>query len=190
MQYRAYAGGKEIRDFYIGGKQVNEIWGGNTLLWNRERVTFRYAVRFILNREFTVNLNGTYTIDEIGYSCMSLGDKPSGKIAYCVMEYGNEPRIKYGVAVGCKTQKENARITIGPYNAYHERGMPYGPWYLDPLKKDSDGIYSWGGNYTVMDVSSIHNSVFIGKSDVKEIKTTDGARLFYDLDEMKAWLLK
>lgn len=26
--YHAYANGKEITDFYIGGKSVNQVWGG------------------------------------------------------------------------------------------------------------------------------------------------------------------
>lgn len=33
--YRAYCGDKEITDFYIGGKQTKQIWGGNTLLWEK-----------------------------------------------------------------------------------------------------------------------------------------------------------
>lgn len=28
--YHAYANGKEITDFYIGGKSVNQVWGGGT----------------------------------------------------------------------------------------------------------------------------------------------------------------
>ena len=35
--YHAYANGKEITDFYIGGKSVNQVWGGHTLLWERNK---------------------------------------------------------------------------------------------------------------------------------------------------------
>lgn len=37
MRYEAYLGAskKEIEDFYVGGKQVEELWDGDTLLWKK-----------------------------------------------------------------------------------------------------------------------------------------------------------
>lgn len=37
--YRAYCGDKEITDFQIGGKSVSEIWGGDTLLWKKRKIS-------------------------------------------------------------------------------------------------------------------------------------------------------
>lgn len=33
--YHAYANGKEIKNFYVGGKEISEVWGGDTLLWKK-----------------------------------------------------------------------------------------------------------------------------------------------------------
>lgn len=35
MKYRAFANGKEINNFYLGGQETSQIWGGNTLLWEK-----------------------------------------------------------------------------------------------------------------------------------------------------------
>lgn len=34
--YRAFANEKEITNFYVDGKDAAQIWGGNTLLWERQ----------------------------------------------------------------------------------------------------------------------------------------------------------
>lgn len=35
IEYKAFVGGKEIDSFYSGGKEIQEIWGGDTLLWKK-----------------------------------------------------------------------------------------------------------------------------------------------------------
>jgi len=35
--YHAYANGKEITDFYIGGKSVNQVWGGAHVIVGEEQ---------------------------------------------------------------------------------------------------------------------------------------------------------
>lgn len=70
MIYRAYAGGKEINDFYTGGKETKEIWGGDTLLWRKGEENFsgfRVRVRTKVNSygraffEFGAT-EGTFTV--------------------------------------------------------------------------------------------------------------------------------
>ncbi|MDO4272715.1 MAG: hypothetical protein Q4D16_03525 [Eubacteriales bacterium] len=53
MIYRAYSGGKEIKDFYVGRKETKEIWGGDTLLWEKERedygeFQFEYEYKIVI----------------------------------------------------------------------------------------------------------------------------------------------
>lgn len=35
IEYKAFAAGKEVDSFYSGGKEIQEIWGGDTLLWKK-----------------------------------------------------------------------------------------------------------------------------------------------------------
>lgn len=35
IEYKAFSGGREIDGFYSGGKEIQEIWGGDTLLWRK-----------------------------------------------------------------------------------------------------------------------------------------------------------
>lgn len=35
--YHAYANGKEITDFYIGGKSVNQVWGAHVIVGEEQR---------------------------------------------------------------------------------------------------------------------------------------------------------
>lgn len=34
--YKAFANGKEITNFYVDGKDTDQVWGGNILLWERQ----------------------------------------------------------------------------------------------------------------------------------------------------------
>lgn len=36
IEYKAFSGEKEIDGFYSGGKEIQEIWGGDTLLWRKK----------------------------------------------------------------------------------------------------------------------------------------------------------
>ena len=44
IEYKAFVGGKEIDSFYSGGKEIQEIWGGDTLLWKKnEQEGFQFT---------------------------------------------------------------------------------------------------------------------------------------------------
>lgn len=36
IEYKAFVAGKEVDSFYSGGKEIQEIWGGDTLLWRKK----------------------------------------------------------------------------------------------------------------------------------------------------------
>lgn len=60
MRYEAYLGSskKEIEDFYIGGRQVEELWAGNTLLWKKGNIIKENVADFC-GFEKIVSENGT-----------------------------------------------------------------------------------------------------------------------------------
>lgn len=49
IKYRAYADGKEITDFYIGGRETKQIWGGDTLLWEKSGEPPKYSLPVIVS---------------------------------------------------------------------------------------------------------------------------------------------
>lgn len=209
MIYRAYANRQEITEFPINGVNTDEIWGGDILLWRRENIpptTAKYAIRFIFKKGIYVMdpIGGiiqppTLTTDEAGYRLYISKDKPitPKKIAYCVKTY-RPPEYPdtdvYAVAVGIIS--EDGPWVI-PYDArkgevnltnYSFSGIP-------PLQKDSDGVYSWNRDYTFMNLhfhfirgNQQSYSDGLPANNVKAIIATDGAKVFYDLEEMKAWL--
>ena len=44
MEYKAFSGGKEIDSFYSNGKELQEIWGGDTLFWKKSGIKIRRNV--------------------------------------------------------------------------------------------------------------------------------------------------
>lgn len=68
MRYEAYLGTskKKIEDFYVGGKQVEELWGGNTLLWKKNGVKIRENVANFCGFSKSVSQNGAELLS-VGY---------------------------------------------------------------------------------------------------------------------------
>lgn len=60
MRYEAYLGTskKEIEDFYVGGKQVEELWDGDTLLWKKGYIVRENVANFCGQSKCT-SINGT-----------------------------------------------------------------------------------------------------------------------------------
>lgn len=203
--YRAFVNGKEV-SFYSGGKEIKQLWGGDTLIWQKESIpdtSVRYALRFIFK-------NGVYvkhpdasegdplilTSDEAGFYIWS--NITPKKIAYHIRK-AEKPdylsRRAYEVAVGLTVKDSDLKyVMVAPYNARQGniKGPAYGTWYR--TEKGADGVYSWEGNYSYSYViyvngTSASSSAALLDDNVKTIRTTDGARYFYDLEKMKEWLL-
>lgn len=68
MRYEAYLGTskKEIEDFYVGGKQVEELWDGDTLLWKKNGVKIRENVANFCGFSKSVSQNGAELLS-VGY---------------------------------------------------------------------------------------------------------------------------
>lgn len=211
MIYKAFLNGKEVSDFPINGIDTDEVYGGNTLLWQKYRgfdTPVKYAIRFIFKKGIYQSVYdeelGDYkkllVTDEAGYYLFISTSNPfvPEKIAYCIKKYKetthNVDTYYYGVAVGMKST--NSTSMAMPY-ASHEGKLnkfTFGGSFV--LKKDSDGIYSWGGTYefyeliyptSIVDADG-HTVVGLEVDNVRNITTTDGAKIFYDLEKMKAWL--
>lgn len=196
--YAAFSGGEEIEDFCLNGEETEEIWGGNTLLWQKESLpntAVRYAVRFIFEKGA---YDGEMLItDEAGFYV--LGNVAPKKIAYHIKKAENtnstSKKQAYEVAVGLiMNEDDSGVIMVGPYNAHKEyvNGPAFGIEYR--VKKDADGVYSWDGTYAYSYIpyratASATAGNILYDDNVKAIRTTDGARIFYSLEKMKAWLL-
>lgn len=186
MNYRAFVGGREIADVIIGGKETKEIWAGNTLLWEREKL--QYAIGLMLKEIINPRWNGVEAIDEVGF-CLEPGllRATIEKFAYCIMEKENRTYI---ICAGCKAkeQSEMTMIAVRPYWRLNKKDAPI-TWGQDSfLKKGIDGIYSWAGDYGFF---STHQwgSAYVTIDNVKKITSTKNAPIFYNLEDMKAWLL-
>ena len=206
IDYVAFAGGKEIESFYLDGKEIEQIWGGNTLLWQKESIpdiSARYAIRFIFEKA-VYDDDGNLISDEAGFRYWVSDKIPvPKKIAYHVktetyISY-QKTYEKFLLAVGLlfedmETDYSN-QIVVGPYAAHEGtmNGMAFGDSYF--AKKGEDGIYSWGRSFDYSDVyanTTASPNLHIGSllsDNAKAIRTTDGARIFYSLEKMKAWLL-
>lgn len=211
MIYRAYLNQQEITSFFLDGVETDEIWGGSTLLWQKYRgfdTPVKYAIRFIFKKAIYQSVYdeelGDYkkllVTDEAGYYLFISTSNPfvPEKIAYCIKKYKktvhNVDTYYYGVAVGMKSIKSTSMAM--PY-ASHEGELNkfiFSGSFV--LKKDSDGIYSWGGTYefyeliyptSIVDADG-HVVAGLEVNNVRNITTTDGAKIFYDLEKMKAWL--
>ena len=55
IEYKAFSGEKEIDGFYSGGKEIQEIWGGDTLLWRKKEDLVEEDIDY--NEEVDDNLN-------------------------------------------------------------------------------------------------------------------------------------
>lgn len=76
MEYKAYLGAseREIEDFYVGGRQVEELWGGNTLLWKKGDTGFSNIFKFEWKDEITFRIAGNGKVkikNSYGYSTTS-----------------------------------------------------------------------------------------------------------------------
>ena len=198
--YRAFVNGKEV-SFYSGDKEVKQLWGGDTLIWQKESVpdiSARYAIRFIF-KEAIYN-NEKLISDEAGFRYWLADSVPvPRKIAYHIKieTYNTYEKLMVTVGLVFKDMETNYsnRIIVGPYAAHEGimNGMAFGDSYLP--KKGEDGIYSWGRSYDYSDVyvnrttSPNTNIGSLLANNVKTIRTTDGARYFYDFEKMKEWLL-
>lgn len=207
MIYKAFLNRQEITGFPVKGKDTKEIWGGNTLLWRKDDdivPPVRYGICFLFKKGIYVMdpIGGivqppVLTTDEAGYH-MRVSDDTilPKKIAYCVKIYRPKEYPDTDVCSVAMGAVSDDDPWIIPHdsckgqlpNQYSFSGIPV-------VQKDSDGIYSWNGNYTFMNLHfhyiQFHHTYYtdyLPASNVRKIVTTDGAKLFYDLEEMKAWL--
>ena len=210
MIYKAFLNRQEITGFPVKGKDTKEIWGGNTLLWRKDNIIVprvRYGICFLFKKGiYVMNPIGgivqppVLTTDETGYHMnVTENDILPKKIAYCVKTYRPKEHPDadvYHITWGAVSDEDpwiiphDSRKGQFPNDGYHFSGDD-----IPIVRKDSDGIYSWDGNYTFMNLHfhyiqfyHTYYTNYLPASNVREIVTTDGAKLFYDLEEMKAWL--
>jgi hypothetical protein len=103
--YKAYANGKEITDFVLGGESANQIWGGNTLLWEKSGES-------LLKEICSVRIEYPWTYDT------SVGYTRYYEIEFAVMnqsEDGTE-HIEGNTKAGIYTKTTRSKIATNIYS--------------------------------------------------------------------------
>lgn len=47
--YRAFVNGKEITRHHVNGKEISKVWGGNTLLWEKQSEVYGNSYNYIIS---------------------------------------------------------------------------------------------------------------------------------------------
>ena len=76
---------REIEDFYVGGRQVEELWGGDTLLWKKGDTGFSNIFKFEWKDEITFQIAGNGQVkikNSYGYSTTSKKNTKAREFTY------------------------------------------------------------------------------------------------------------
>lgn len=204
MIFRAFAGGKEIKDFHIGGKQVQQIWGGDTLLWEkRKREPPPFSIGFITKEDIVISY-GTWggRYDEIGFriECLASNWNPVEEIEKFgahikTVPHGSTqyPFECYSVSIGCKLKRDppyaKPVLTCRPYWSYMGKEKPLTFSEYDFLSSSGNYIYSWNGTFSYhsrcVELSGV--TIHCMVEGIKEI-VSKNVTIFSDLNEMRNWL--
>lgn len=149
MIYRAYASRKEITDFPINGVDTDTIYGGNTLLWEKDKqiITFSNTIGFgspnagtkyatvhgnkIIGYGHRIEVTGTGSVKTSGY-----GNISNGILKYNIfVRSDSTPVIK-------QSYIEALLFSSGKLLQFED--VPA------QLKKVEDNIYSLTGDYTTL----------------------------------------
>lgn len=159
--YRAYCGDKEITDFYIGGKQTKQIWGGNTLLWEKgvldnpislgPAVGKKYQNDYVIYKGNSIvsYAEGIYINSSANGRMSGYGEMDSnGVIHYNIFVKSSAHPIITEIKATCE-KKTNGKTEFVIF--------PLDRNYSFKKIKNSDNIYSLTGDYT--------NSVELSEKD-------------------------
>lgn len=153
IEYKAFVGGKEVDSFYSGGKEIQEIWGGDTLLWKKKEG----------GRTFSVTLYCTYPT--------SIFNTASGLDT----DFMSDRVFHYNVYIeitGSAYYDRSGWVSWACYYKYHEEGFLEFQLILKAKSVSGFNIYKYVANDTRKQPNTEKKEVILQNYNLR--KTNDG----------------
>lgn len=208
MIYRAYANQKEISSFKLGGKDVKEIWGGNTLLWKKDetltlkelfRIYSRYTSSDGILHERSISLMNQSEDGEIYISNMK---RAAIAFDYVVSKPGITPAVFTNyylyayVLLKAEIQGGNAtkdkKLIIERWRSWKDGKLVEdieSRSYISPVFSIGDGCYTLLGT---IDSTGLTRHTILASGMHPQTYVAEGMAVFSKdkIEDMKAWVLE